>query len=652
MELSLLLCTSLRALLLILLGRRDAALSVLDSVPGLLNSASGGNKWMVRALPLSWDALLIASSLSFMVGQDDNYRLLRAAVAAATDVPSAARWTFCLPEPGSDPCGYVSHECNSSSNICTIMCEIASTTGFGQTPFYPDVHSVLHPPAVALPPEPGHEQNDILCDSDEHGALAAMNLTQVYGAGGAAMQRALLGEDWAGADTEPPFKSPAPMDVNSGGCDAVIIDDELEAALTPTSAKRRRLIMSLDAAGSPKAAASVLPGAGEGRDISPPSPATVSVGPASGVAFADGTATVDHTGSIDATTGTGRVFFPTEVEGRRAGERILPVRSVEDDDVDDDDGLGLSRGLHNMSLSRLTGGLLPVGADNGASGGVAPVSVHQGDRGPLGRVPSEGILDLGSTLGSFSMDIGAATTGADGGIGGAGGGGLGEDDGTGGMIGMIGGRRRSQRKMGSFSTYSTVLCRSWSNLHEGGAKGGEGYGNGGGGRGGGGNGRGGGTGGCGSNGDAGSGNESIDQCSDLGQDIVVAGENFMNEEGNDECIYRNIMNVDGMLDPACGNDCTGSDIDKKTGGWGTAPMTPAGTGAEGGGKLSGDTNACHFNSETSPGFGGEHQKSMMSRALADLHESNGCSPPPLSSPMAGFGASTMGAGGIHGGGTS
>lgn len=62
----------------------------------------------------------------------------------------------------------------------------------------------------------------------------------------------------------------------------------------------------------------------------------------------------------------------------------------------DDDGLGLSRGLHNMSLTRLAVSP-PVGGDEPATGS------HRAHGGALGRVPSEDIMDLGSTIGSFTL---------------------------------------------------------------------------------------------------------------------------------------------------------------------------------------------------------------------------------------------------------
>ena len=86
-----------------MLGRRDDAIMILETMPPLIDPSMGGNPSVVRALPLSWDALLIASALSFLLGQGDTYRRLRAAVERANLVPLAARWTFCLPDPGSDP---------------------------------------------------------------------------------------------------------------------------------------------------------------------------------------------------------------------------------------------------------------------------------------------------------------------------------------------------------------------------------------------------------------------------------------------------------------------------------------------------------------------------------------------------------------------
>lgn len=451
-ELSLLLCKSLRALLLVMLGRRDAALAVLETVPCLADAATGGDPCVVRALPLSWDAVLIASALSFLLGEDDTYRRLRAAVEVAMDVPPAARWTYCLPEPGSDPRAYVTHECHSSSNICTIMCEIASTTAFGLRPFYPDDPQPLRPPAVELSP---HQQTDQAGCPTEGNSCG-------YGTGDLTMMRAPPGDWGCAAAGGGPFE-------NSGGVEgtATVRPD---VVVSDSIAGKRRRVMDEDVDAPecvgmfPEVGATALPPANPVIDAAAEASTSTRAGECNSLAHP---------------------CFAVKDEGKRG---FVSGR------IEEDEGLGLTRGLHNMSLSRLSAPLLP-------GGGVAPGGLNE-DHGILGRIPSEGIMDLGSTLGSFAMDIGSAgdtVSHTDNHSG---------DDESSILGSMIGGGRRSHRRLSSFSTYSTSLCRSGSMPRTSGG--------------------------------------SIDHGSDLGQDMVVATDDFLDEEGTDD-ICRNILSVDAIL---------------------------------------------------------------------------------------------------------
>ena len=213
------------------------------------------------------------------------------------------------------------------------------------------------------------------------------------------------------------------------------------------------------------------------------------------------------------------------------------------------------KGLHNMSLSRLSVHLLP-------GSGVAPDDLHQ-DQGPLGRIPSEGIMDISSSIGSFSMDIGAAGEGA-----GAGSHHSGDEDGApGSVFGTLNGKRRSRHRLSSFSAYSTALCRSGSTLRDwrpGGMDG------------------------------------STDQGSDLGHEIVVAAENFVDGEGNED-ICGNILSVDAIL-----GEIEGSKKEERWWGGGAGGGSNSNGGLQSGGGEAGGPSL------------GENQKSMMSHDLADF----------------------------------
>ena len=128
-----------------MLGRRQAALNLLDLIPQLFASRSDRSPSVARALPLSWDALVIAATLSFLLNQGRAYSQLRAALDETNNVPPSAHWTFCLPDSGTDPLSFARHKCRSSSNICIIVCNIALKTNFGTETFYSGFQSPSRP---------------------------------------------------------------------------------------------------------------------------------------------------------------------------------------------------------------------------------------------------------------------------------------------------------------------------------------------------------------------------------------------------------------------------------------------------------------------------------------------------------------------------
>lgn len=547
MELPTLLCMSLRALLLVMLGHRDAAVTVLEGIPAIVEVQSGGNPAVARALPLSWDALLIAAALSFLLGQGQTYRRLRTSIELATEVPPAACWTYCLPDPGSDPCDYVSHRCDSSSNICTIMCDIASKTGFGQRPFYPDEQLLLRPPSVALSPNHRHEgypQGD-----HRYG----------YGAGGMAMRRR-PSEQWSeggggggrgGDASEGRF---ARAGEGEGAAAAPNADWRAAAGSSESGGTpKRRKILPVDGGDAPEAADAVS----EAGQLSPEPPQNDALAGGGGTAaasFRENARNDDY------------ALFMKEEDRRVYGGEGEP---------EEEDGLGLTRGLHNMSLSRLSVAL--------PGGGVASAGFHE-DHGPLGRVPSEGIMDLGSTIGSFSIDPSGG-----GEVGGHQGG---EYDGAFAGEAAAGGGRRNHRRVSSFSTFSSALCRSGSsvNLRDHRSS----------------------HGGCRSR------DASFEQSSDLGHDIVgVATDGFIDEEGNDIC--GKMLSVDSILGNM--NDITGGNTAENA--------RKGGPGAGGGGSNS--------NGNRQSGGAGavasvHEQQSSISRAIAAVRASPPASAPRPTSP--------------------
>ncbi|CAB1097778.1 unnamed protein product [Ectocarpus sp. CCAP 1310/34] len=619
-ELTLLLCTSLRALLLAMLGQRDAATDVLDTIPSLVDVGSGGNPSVVRALPLSWDALLIASALSFLLGQGATYQRLRSAVELATDVPAEARWTFCLPEPGSDPQAYVVHECNSSSNICNIMCEIASRTNFGAQPFYSDEQQkgeeqeqeqqlqqpgLLHPSTPMMPAlvlSSSHRQ------LSHETAAAQPSGDHRYGCGpaGETVRRmpsdlqgnfAAVGIDGSGDVGIMPFidggfggRGAGATDGRAGIATTVAENVVLEGDCVDSAAYKRRRTMPGESSGDPfdPSAGSFCfaqhGGDGEGhghKSLLPPRH------PGSG-------GTVDALGHYDSSQAFGQRAFG--IRGTGPG-KSLGGGTDRDGDFEGD-SLGLTRDLHNMSLSRLS---VPSFPDDGGAGGALADDLH------LGSVPSEGIMDLSSSMGSFNLDMvgldgggGAVMSGKglgsfiirpittdideDGGGGGVGGNSLGSitfpaaavgGSGSGSGSSSSTGKKRSfssatsrPPRLASFMTYSASLCRTSSSSSMPRQR------------------FGGGGGGGGSGGEEGS----IGQCgSDLGHDIVASAEDFMNEEGRED-ICGNILSVDAILGDigsnAVGKLSNCKDSNAKSVGEGVAsldrPRRHASTAGEGG----------------------------------------------------------------------
>ncbi|CAM9418860.1 unnamed protein product [Ectocarpus fasciculatus] len=682
-ELTLLLCTSLRALLLAMLGQRDAATDVLDTIPSLVDVGSGGNPSVVRALPLSWDALLIASALSFLLGQGATYQRLRSAVELATDVPAEARWTFCLPEPGSDPQAYVVHECNSSSNICNIMCEIASRTNFGAQPFYSDEQQkgeeeeerqlqqqpgLLHPSTPMMPSlvlTSPHRQVSL----ETAAAQLSGEHRYGYGPAGKTMRRMpsnLQGNFAAvgsGADVGDVGMMPfidggfgsrgAGVAEGGGGITTTVSEDMvLEGdCVDPVACKRRRMMTGEDGGDpfDPSAGSFSFPqegGDGEGHGHMPLLPPTH---PGSG-------GTVDAAGHYDSS----KAFGHRSLGIRGAGPGKSLGGGTDGDEGFGGGSLGLTRDLHNMSLSRLS---VPSFPDHGGAGGALADDLH------LGRMPSEGIMDLSSSMGSFNLDM----VGLDGGGGGGGvksGKGLGsfttgpittdtDEDGEGGGVGgnslgnitfpaaaaggsgSSSGKKRSfssttsrPLRLASFTTYSPSLCRtsSSSSMPRQPFSGGGG-------------------GGGGSGGEEGS----IGQCgSDLGHDIVASAEDFMNEEGSED-ICGNILSVDAILGDigsnAVGKLSASKDGNAKSVGEGAAtldkPRIDAATAGEGGGGAAaaapgeneaggGGSPLRLMSGEEGGGSGGggggggdistsldQHKKSITPPSLADFYETGG-----------------------------
>eukprot|EP00903_Cladosiphon_okamuranus_P013586 g12653.t2 len=671
-ELALLLCTSLRALLLAMLGKRDAATEILDTIPTLVDPSSGGNPSVIRALPLSWDALLIASALSFLLGQGGTYQRLRAAVDLVATIPADARWTFCLPEPGSDPRAYVAHECDSSSNICTIMCEIANKTDFGLRPYYPDDQQ----PEPQPEPQPQQNQQQqqqflhqptptmpaVVLSSPLHQLINEPAATQKhrygYGFDGRSVKR--MPSDLHGGFPEVPaamsffdgdLGGEGSGGLSDGGAAAVPDDLGADGAYLDSAAYKRRRMMAgvvdRDGLGSSDPSDGGFAFMSRGDGVGQHAPLQLHAQPICGGTTGSGTG--GGGGYIDSTTNAFRFGAPAAAPGPLAGETSpaagtrargpgtspggglgIGIGDHLDGDEDDPDGvsLGLTRGLHNMSLSRLSG----------------PLGGLQQDSGHLGRVPSEGIMDLSSSIGSFAMDMVGMECG------GMVGGGAKSVDRLGSFVGIspqdsdfdagdtAGATMapdngtdddNSKRPFGaspsasspskplrlaSFSTYSTPLCRSASSSsmlpHA-------------------------------------RDDGSIGQCgSDLGHDIVASTEDFMDEEGTND-ICGNILSVDAILGDVDlpGEEVGGSgSIENGLGGGGdgfsgdeggggaAAPPPPGGDGggAGGGGPMpasGGGGGGCGGGGEN--GFLlDEHQKSMAAKALADSYEA-GDVPPPL-----------------------
>lgn len=665
-ELTLLLCKSLRALLLAMLGQRDAAAEILDTIHPLVDLPSGGNPSVIRALPLSWDALLIAASLAFILGQGPTYQRLRASVELVTRVPDDARWTFCLPEPGSDPRAYVTHECQSSSNICAIMCEIANRTAFGGRPFYADEQQQQEQPPPTPPQqlpqqqflhEPSPTMPAVVLSSPHHQLL--LDPEGSTAAAGQQSRQHRYGFDYEGKvmrRTPSDLHGSFPPAVNGGGAadtamsffdggfggfggagaaeldaaTAAVPDDPGAAGafIDAAAYKRRRMMVGVDDGGSSDPSGHdndfVLSSGGH-------QPALLAkTHPVYG-----GAGSAGHTDQNDQNYGTTAFNLRELGQAGGGGETAGGKQEASGDDIvgadvggEDGDAvcgsLGLTRGFHNMSLSRLSG---PLG------------SLQQDPGGQLGRVPSDGILDLNSSLGSFNMDL----MGMDGSVGGGvkseerlgsfssmpqvaasdcdtggannlsgimfpassssssssdSGGGSGNGSGNKRPLGGGGTSACSSSKplrLSSFSTYATSLCRSPSSsmlLPLG----------------------------------RGRDDGSIGQCgSDLGHDIVGSADDFMDEEGNDD-ICGNILSVDAILrDTGRGLKDDGGDADGGGGGDEALPPPPGGGGGDpmqasdssGGGGGGGDDARLSLD---------DQQQITATKALADFYEAGALAP--------------------------
>ena len=654
-----------------MLGLSEAAAETLDTIYPLVDLASGGNPSVIRALPLSWDALLIASALAFILGRGDTYQRLRSAVELVKTVPNDARWTFCLPEPGSDPRAYVAHECQSSSNICAIMCEIASRTAFGGRPFYAEEQQPPPPPPQAQPQrqqllqEPAPNMPAVVLSSPHHqlrlGPATQQSREHRYGYDyeGKAMRR--MPSDLRGSFPATAGGGDTAMTFFDGGFDggfgggggpgAVEIDAAAAAAAAATAAaaaaaavpsdagafvdaaayKRRRMMAGVDGGGPSESSSNdfMLPNGGNHPLLQTklhPVYGNASVtgrydnsvgkafnfclpGSTSGGQVAGGRGGIGSGGGGGGGVGDSN---PAGIGGDVRGE---------EGDLDCG-GLGLTRGFHNMSLSRLSGQL----------GGM------QQDPEQLGRVPSEGIMDLSSSLGSFNMDmmgidgvgggvkseerlgsftgIPQASSECDGGgannLGGimfpaSDGGSSGSGNGTGNKRPLGGGggggaglsASKPPPRLSSFSTYATSLCRSSSSsMLQPLAR------------------------------DDGS----IGQCgSDLGHDIVGSAEDFMDEDGNDD-ICGNIFSVDAILrDTGVKGDDAKGDFDADDSGDGggdeAVPPPPAGGGGipslasdpVGGGGGGGGGGGSGSSSDASLSLD-EQQQVIATKALADFYE--------------------------------
>ncbi|KAG5190965.1 hypothetical protein JKP88DRAFT_261853 [Tribonema minus] len=151
-----LLCAALHSFLLVMLGRRADAAAALSRVPDVLDACPDAP----RALPLSWDAALIAATLSFLLRLEATYARLHAAVERAQNATAATQWTCRLPAPGAPPAQYLGHACRSTSNICSVICKVGHHTQCGMHSFYQGAIPPLGPspplpsPPHALPPLP------------------------------------------------------------------------------------------------------------------------------------------------------------------------------------------------------------------------------------------------------------------------------------------------------------------------------------------------------------------------------------------------------------------------------------------------------------------------------------------------------------------
>ncbi|CAM9847298.1 unnamed protein product [Chrysoparadoxa australica] len=135
-----LLCMSLQAFLLFILGRSADAAQALSYVPDMIE----GNPEIMKALPLSWDATLIAGSISFLLGCSPTFSRIYHALEPVQNSTAATKWQCHLPRPDSPREMFLHHACMSSSNICDIVCEVGQKTKCGTVCYYDNEQRTGH----------------------------------------------------------------------------------------------------------------------------------------------------------------------------------------------------------------------------------------------------------------------------------------------------------------------------------------------------------------------------------------------------------------------------------------------------------------------------------------------------------------------------
>lgn len=325
-----------------------------------------------------------------------------------------------MPDPESDPEAYIDHLCDSSSNICTITCSIAGKTSFGQLPFYTDGHMRGHhqqqlreedpdfAPRPSFPLAPP-ARGDGFDDDDERSAATAAEGSRpgagagvpplAYGAGGMAMHaptrnRSVRAGGGSGAAGYGSGGTVARADGGGGIAGKDGCDDVGGGVVSDIPHKRRRTRSAQNLAAGEAVVFGDRGWAEEGIEEVENSSDAVRV------SYLEGDAMGADNGG-----GGGCRDFAMREDSHQQHHRNTGGRFGSDHQ-------GRSRGggndsfirggdLHSMSLSRLVAG-----------------SVGDSHNGPLGRVPSDGIMDISSTISSFDMAVGEGGGGGDGGRGG------------------------------------------------------------------------------------------------------------------------------------------------------------------------------------------------------------------------------------------